>query len=304
MGELQRGQKVKELIREEVSRGFDLARGPVIRGRLLRLGQQEHILIVTMHHIVSDGWSAGVMIKEFTQLYEAFKEGKPSPLAELEVQYADYAVWQREWLSGDVLQRQLEYWSKQLEGITVLELPTDRARPATISYRGASEGFVVPAELTRKLNELSRREGLTLFMTLLAGFQILLSRYSGQDDIVVGTPIAGRSRVEIEGLIGFFVNTLVMRTKLTGEPTVRQALSRVREMALEAHAHQDLPFERLVEELQPDRSLSHTPVFQVMFTLQNAPEGRMRMEGLSISEQGFEIESEKFDLTLYYGGRE
>ena len=298
MGERQRVQRVKELIREETSRGFDLARGPVIRGRLLRLGSQEHALIVTTHHIVSDGWSIGLMIKEFAQLYEAFKEGKPSPLAELEVQYADYAVWQREWLSGEVLQSQLEYWSKQLEGITVLELPTDRARPATISYRGASEGFVVPAELTRDLNGLSRREGLTMFMTLLAGFQMMLSRYSGQDDIAVGTPIAGRSRVEIEGLIGFFVNTLVMRTKLTGEPTVREALSRVREMALEAHAHQDLPFERLVEELQPDRSLSHTPVFQVMFTLQNAPEGRMRMEGMNISDQGFETDTEKFDLTL------
>ena len=225
--------------------------------------------------------------------------GHPSPLVDLPIQYADFAVWQREWLQGEVLERQLSYWKKQLEGIpAVLNLPTDHPRPAVQSFRGKTQSIELSKELTEGLKALSRKEGVTLFMTLLAAFQTLLYRYTGQEDVVVGSPIANRNRSEIEGLIGFFVNTLVLRSNFSGNPTFKELLAQVREMALGAYAHQDLPFEKLVEELQPERSLSHSPLFQVMFVLQNAPSTAAKFEGLSASPVPIGAETAKFDLTL------
>jgi amino acid adenylation domain-containing protein len=289
----------RRLAAEEAARPFDLGRGPLLRATLLQLAETEHVLLVTMHHIISDGWSMGVLVKEVAALYEAFAEGRPSPLAELPIQYADFAVWQREWLQGDALEGQLSYWREQLQGApAVLELPTDRPRPPVQTFRGAHERFELEAGLTDALRALSRREGVTLFMTLLAAWQTLLARYSGQTDVVVGSPIANRNRRETESLIGFFVNTLVLRTDLSGDPTFKQLLSRVREVTLGAYAHQDLPFERLVEELQPERSLSHTPLFQVLFVLQNAPMGELRLPGLTMNLVEEENAPVEFDLLL------
>src|SRR6185369_5448939 len=257
------------------------------------------VLLVTMHHIVSDGWSMGVLVKEVAALYSAFSTGQPASLEELPIQYADYAVWQREWLRGEVLERQLEYWREQLAGVpTVLELPSDRPRPAVQSFRGSFEPVMVPAEVTTRLKELSRREGVTLFMLLLGAWQVLLSRYTGAEDIVVGTPIANRQRGEVEGLIGYFVNALALRTDLTGDPTFRELMKRVREVALGAYLHQDVPFEKLVEELQPERTLSHSPIFQVVFVLQNAPLGGLDLPGVSLETLPADNATAKFDLTL------
>ncbi len=295
----ERQSKAQESVSAETRRAFDLAQGPLLRATLLRLDDEEHVLLVCMHHIVSDGWSMGLFIREMSALYAAFAAGEESPLAELEIQYADFAAWQREWLTGEVLGEQLEYWKEQLKGAPpVLELPTDRPRPAVQSYRGAHHAFALTPELTVSLKQLSQREGCTLFMTLLAAFQVLLSRYSGQEDVVVGTPIANRNRSEIEGLIGFFVNTLALRTELTGEPSFREVLKRVREVTLSAYAHQDVPFEKLVEELQPERSLSHQPLFQVAFSLQNAPRETLNLPGLQLSSFGGEARTAKFDLLL------
>ena len=266
---------------------------------MLRLDDQQHIALLTFHHIIIDGWSMGVFVREVAALYNAFSQGLASPLAELPVQYADYAVWQREWLQGEVLEQQIGYWKQQLEGAPeLLELPTDRPRPAVQTHRGASVGMVLSQELTAKLRELCRAEGATLFMLLLAVFKVLLARYTGQEDISVGTPIAGRNRVETEGLIGFFVNTLVLRTDLSGKPTVRELMRRVREVALGAYAHQELPFEKLVDELQVERSLSHTPLFQVVFALQNTAQELLELPGLSLSAAGEASGMAKFDLTL------
>jgi amino acid adenylation domain-containing protein len=294
-----REAEAQRLAAQEAARPFDLGRGPLLRATLLRLSETEHVLLVTMHHIISDGWSMGVLVKEVAALYEAFAEGRPSPLVELDIQYADFAVWQREWLQGDVLEGQLSYWREQLQGApAVLELPTDRPRPPVQTFRGAHEQFELEAGLTDALRALSRREGVTLFMTLLAAWQALLARYSGQTDVVVGSPIANRNRRETESLIGFFVNTLVLRTDLSGDPTFKQLLSRVREVTLGAYAHQDLPFERLVEELQPERSLSHTPLFQVFFVLQNASGEALEMQGLTLTPLRAGNDTAKFDLML------
>jgi hypothetical protein len=270
--EAKREAEVRRLAGQEARRPFDLSQGPLLRATLLRLGEKDHVLLLTMHHIVSDGWSMGVLFREVSVLYEAFATGEPSPLSELPIQYADFAVWQRQWLQGEVLEKQLDYWRKQLEAAPpLLELLTDRPRPTIQAYRGARQALILPPSLTEALKALSLREEVTLFMMLLAGFKTLLYRYTGQGDIIVGSPIANRNRVEIEGLIGFFVNTLVLRTDLSENPTFRQLLRRVREVCLEAYAHQDLPFEKLVEELQPERNLGYSPLFQVMFILQNAP---------------------------------
>ncbi len=290
--------QVGELAREEAGRGFDLSKGPLLRTTLLRLGEAEHVLLVTMHHIISDGWSVGVMVRELSELYEAYREGGESGLAELQLQYGDYAIWQREQERAGWGAEQMGYWREQLAGVEVLELPTDRGRPAVASYRGGSESFSLGAELSRGLKELSRREGVTLFMTLLSGFQVLLGRYSGQEDIAVGTPSAGRQQAEIEELIGFFVNTLVMRTDLSGNPKVSELLGRVREMSLAAYEHQEVPFERLVEELQPERSLTHQPLFQVWFVLQNTPSEKVNVPGLNIQSVPIEDSFTKFDLML------
>src|SRR6185295_19123442 len=267
---------------------------------LLRLGAEEHVLLFTMHHIVSDGWSMGLLVREVAALYKAYLSGEESPLEELAVQYADYAVWQREWLAGEVLEGQLEYWRRQLAGApAVLELPTDRPRPRVQSYRGATSEFRLGAELTAGLKELLRRSGVTLFMTLLAGFEVLLWRLSGQEDICVGTAIANRTRRETEGVIGFFVNTLVLRVGVSGELSFRELLGRVREVCLGAYGHQEVPFERLVEELRPERSLSHSPLFQVAFGLDNAPRAELQLPGLRLSGMELEDEVVRFDLTLW-----
>jgi len=293
------GEAVR-LAAEEALRPFDLSRGPLVRATLVRLGQEEYVLLLTMHHIISDGWSMGVLFRELGILYEAFSQNKPSPFEELQIQYADYAVWQREWLQGEVLEQQLRYWKKRLGGeLPILELPTDRPRPAVQSFRGTFRHVALPQELSARLKALSQQEGATLFMTLLAAFQTLLARYTGQDDIIVGSPIANRTRIETEGLIGFFVNTLVMRSDLSGNPTFRQLLEQVKDVALGAYAHQDLPFEKLVEELQPERGLSHNPLFQVMFALQNARGAALELAGLALSPVQARRVTSKFDLALF-----
>ncbi len=256
------------------------------------------------HHIVSDGWSTGVLIRELRALYQAFSQGLSSPLPELAIQYADFAAWQRLWLTGELLESGLAYWRERLGGaLPVLELPTDRPRSVVQTSRGASRLFEIPEELSNALQLLSRRQGTTLFMTLLSAFQTLLARYTGQEDIAVGTPIAGRDQIETEELIGFFVNTLVLRSDLSGNPTFLELLNRVREVTLSAYAHQYLPFEKLVEELKPERSLDQTPLFQVMLVLQNQPAEPLAMAGLDLEPLEMETGAAKFDLTLLFGER-
>jgi amino acid adenylation domain-containing protein len=291
--------ELERIVAEEVAAPFDLAQGPLLRGRLVRLAHDDHVLLVTMHHIVSDGWSMGVMINEFSALYDAFSQGRPDPLPPLSIQYADYALWQRRWITGEVLQRQLDFWRTHLSGApALLELPTDRPRPAVQDYAGASIGFELDAELTAHLKALSQRHGTTMFMTLLASWAVLLSRLSCQCDVVIGTPVANRHRAEIEPLIGFFVNTQALRVELSGSPTVAQLLAQVRATALAAQAHQDIPFEQVVEELSPARSMTHSPIFQVMFAWQNAPEGLLELPGLALEHVGASSNTVKFDLEL------
>ena len=293
-----RATELQRLMTEEASAPFDLSHDLLLRVRLVRTGESEHVVLLTMHHIVSDGWSMGVLTGEVATLYRAYSEGQESPLPELEVQYADFALWQRQWLRGEALERQLGYWDERLRGAATLELPTDRPRPIATSYRGGRHPFLPGQELTQRLQELSRREGATLFMTLLAGFQTLLSRYTGQTDIVVGTDIANRNRKEVEPLIGFFVNQLVLRGEVAGESSFRGLLARVREACLGAYAHQDVPFEKLVEELHPERDLGRSPLFQVKLVLQNAPVGELELPGLTLSEVGGAGATARFDLLL------
>src|SRR5262245_46404372 len=271
LGEEERKRRAKELTQEEAARPFDLRKGPMLRVKLLRLGEEEHVLLATMHHVASDGWSLGLLRKEFAALYEAYAKGEESPLPPLAIQYADYALWQREWLKGEALEEQLRYWREQLAGMTALELPTDYARPAAPSHRGAVVPIDLGVETSKRLKALSRQEGVTLFMTLLAGFQALLGRWTGQLDVAVGTDIANRNWKETEDLIGLFVNQVVLRTDLSGNPSFRELLWRVRETTLEAYRHQDLPFERLVEDLQPQRTANRPPLFQVKLGLENIP---------------------------------
>ncbi|HYW07696.1 MAG TPA: condensation domain-containing protein, partial [Longimicrobium sp.] len=288
------------VLAEEARAPFDLAAGPLFRGRLIRLADDEHVLVLTMHHIVSDGWSMGVLIRELSALYGAFRAGEPDPLAPLPVQYADYAAWQRRWIGGEVLEAHAEYWRGTLAGAPeLLALPTDRARPARVDYSGGSVGVSLGEELAAGLRALSRRNGTTLFMTLMAGWAAVLSRLSGQDDVVVGIPTANRGRTETEGLIGFFVNTLAVRMDLGGSPTVAELLDRVKERTLGAQQHQDLPFEQVVELVQPARSLAHHPLFQVMFTWQNTPGGRPELPGLTMGGVGAPArDASQFDLSL------
>jgi amino acid adenylation domain-containing protein len=288
------------LIAAEAARPFDLEQGPVMRTSLLRLSEQEHVLLLTSHHIVSDAWSADILFRELSELYHAFASGRPSPLAPLPLQYADFAEWQRDWLQGPVLAAQLAYWKKQLAGITdALALPTDRPRPAVQTSSGAYQQLTLPRVLSEQVSELSRRAGVTNFMTLLAAFDVLLTRCTGQDDIVVGSPIAGRNHEEIERLVGFFVNTLVLRTELSGNPSFAEVLRRVREVALEAYAHQEMPFEKLVEELEPERSLGHSPLFQVMFAMHHAAQSELNLRDLTIEQIRTETNTSKFDLSLF-----
>ncbi|MBA2682591.1 MAG: amino acid adenylation domain-containing protein [Ktedonobacteraceae bacterium] len=297
--------EVARLVRAEARRAFDLQRGPLLRATVLRLQPGAHVLLLTLHHIVADGWSADIFFRELHLAYTAYVTGQPLVLPELPIQYADYAVWQREWLQGPIVEEQVAYWRTQLSGMPpALNLPTDHPRPAVQTFTGAMASFALSPSLTARLKALSQQEGVTLFMTLLASFQVLLARYSGQDDIAVGTPIAGRTRVQTEHLIGFFVNTLVLRTDLSGNPTLKELLARVREVSLEAYMHQDLPFERLVEEVHPQRSLSHSPLFQVLFMLQAvtsmatvAPD-RSEQPGLSLEPLGIGSGTAKFDLSF------
>ncbi|MBW4635046.1 MAG: amino acid adenylation domain-containing protein [Iphinoe sp. HA4291-MV1] len=288
-----------QLAAQEAQQPFDLKRGPLLRAKLLRLAEQEHTLLLTMHHIVSDGWSLGVLVRELATLYDAFANSRPTLLPQLPIQYADYAVWQRQWLQGEVIETQLSYWKQQLGGsLPILQLPTDRPRPAVQTFHGARQALQLSKSLLEAIADLSQQEGTTLFMTVLTAFKILLYRYTGQQDILVGSPVANRNQVETEDLIGFFINSLVLRTNLGGNPTFRELLGRVRKVVLEAYNHQDLPFEKLVETLQVERDLSHTPLFQVMFALQNAPMPSLEFSGLKLSPLEVDNGTAKFDLTL------
>ncbi|MBD1938351.1 non-ribosomal peptide synthetase [Microcoleus sp. FACHB-68] len=291
--------QIQTAILEEAQKTFNLAEPPLLRTTLIKLDEQEFILLLNIHHIVSDGWSLGVLVKELAALYEAFLLNKPSPLPELPIQYADFAIWQQENLQGEKLETQLNYWKQQLQDAPLLlELPADKPRSAVQTFRGARQSFVLSKVLTDALKEFSNRENATLFMTLLAAFNALLHRYTERTDILVGSPIANRNKAEIEGLIGFFVNTLILRTKLSENSSFRELLAQVREVTLGAYAHQDLPFEKLVEELKPERSLSHNPLFQVMFLLQNAPMPTLELPGLTLSVLEIDSGTSKFDLTL------
>jgi amino acid adenylation domain-containing protein len=294
----ERETEALRLAQEEARRPFDLQRGPLVQARLLRLSKDEHVLVLVMHHIVADGWSVGVLVKEVATLYQARVTGEGSPLGELPVQYADYAVWEREHLRSEAVERQMAYWRAQLAGVAPLELPLDKQRPPSSVHRGAQCSRVLPAELVAELKSLSRREGTTLFMTLLAGFQALLARYTRQTDVAVGTPVANRRQIEIEGLIGFFVNTLVLRTDLSDDPNFADLLQRVRATCLAAYAHQDVPFERVVEELRPERDLGRAPIFQVMLAMQEAPLESLRLPGLTLEMIDVDSGKAKFDLLL------
>jgi FkbH-like protein len=301
--EAEREGEVRRLALMEAWRPFDLTQAPLLRLSLIRISAEEHLFVVVMHHIVADGWSMAVLISEVESLYKAFVEGEAVTLPELPVQYADYSVWQREWLQGEVLEEQLNYWRNQLAGAPEeLGLPTDKPRPAVTSYRGSHQDLTIPAELTQQLRDLSRREGVTLFMVLLAVFQVLLSRYSGEEDVCVGSPIAGRNQLETEGLIGFFVNTLVLRTRIQPHDTFRGLLQQVRKTCLSAYEHQELPFERLVEELQPERDLGRAPVVQVMFNLLNVKRATVKqsvnLPGVSWTPAGLGSETAKVDLDV------
>ena len=299
LAESERADEVSRLANEEAARPFDLKTGPLVRAQLLTLGPDEHVLLFTMHHVISDGWSMGVLFHEIGAIYEALANQERSPLPELPIQYADYAVWQREWLTGETLENQIGYWKTRLAGAPpILDLPTDKPRPAIQQFHGAKHVRQLPHELTESLKQLSLDNEVTLYMMLLAAFKVLLWRYTNQDDVVVGSPIANRTRAETEDLIGFFVNTLVMRTDLSGDPTFRDLLQRVREVALGAYDHQDVPFEKLVEDLSPERDASRNPVFQVCFALQNATKSRLELSGLILQPLDIHSGTSKFDLFL------
>ena len=290
---------VQELALRETYRPFDLVEGPLIRACLLRLHAHEHVLLVNQHHIITDGWSLSVLVSELTSLYGHCVEGTAPALHELPIQYPDYAIWQHTWLEGAVLAQQLDYWRSQLAQLTTLQMPTDYPRPPMPTYRGMNTFFMVDATLLNQLQTLSQKAGTTLFMTMLAGWQALLSRYSGQDDIIVGSPIAGRTQTELESLIGFFVNTLVLRTNLAENPTIWETLAQVQTVTLDAYAHQDIPFEYLVAELQPQRDLSRQPLFQVSFALQNMPQGTLQLSDLTIAMEPSHLQIAQFDMALH-----
>ncbi|MFE1744012.1 amino acid adenylation domain-containing protein [Coleofasciculus sp. H7-2] len=306
----EREQAVRQLATSEAQKPFDLTQAPLLRVSLLHLSEFEFVVLFTMHHIVSDGWSMGIFIQELATFYKAFAcrdainrvstpRNVSRPLPELNIQYADFAVWQRQWLQGEVLEAQIAYWKKQLGGnLPVLDLPTDRPRPAVQTFQGAEEKFVLSKALTEALTKLGQQQGATLFIVLLAAFKTLLYRYTGQEDILVGSPIANRNRAEFEGLIGFFANTLVLRTDLSNNPTFKELLGRVREVALGAYSHQDLSFEKLVEVLQPDRDMSRNPLFQVLFALRNVPTETLELPGVSLTLEEMESQTARFDLVL------
>jgi amino acid adenylation domain-containing protein len=296
---LERDAQLRNIAAQEARARFDLAAGPLIRGRLIRTAEQEHALLLTMHHIVADGWSMGVLIRELSALYTAFSEQRADPLPPLSIQYADYAVWQREWLSGAEMERQLAFWKEHLrDAPAMLELPTDRPRPASQSFRGDSVGVAIASVLAGQLKALAQRHATTVYVVLHTAFAILLSRLGAAQDIVIGVPVANRQRTEIESLIGFFVNTLALRTRLSHDATVDSVLEQVKVEMLAAHDNQDVPFEKVVETLNPLRTLSRSPVFQVMLVLQNMPRSELKLPGLTLAPLSLGNATEKFDLTL------
>ncbi|KAF9271354.1 hypothetical protein BGZ68_003778, partial [Mortierella alpina] len=277
-------EQLKSRVRKETSKPFDLAKGPLIRVLLIHLQDDECVLLITQHHIISDGWSSGIMLRELSQLYAAYCNGETNPLTPLKIQYPDYAAWQREWLAGDRLSKQSDYWRTALAGSPVLlDLPTDRPRPPLQSFQGDLVSIDIAPQITSALKQLSQQHEVTLYMTILAAWSAVLSRLSGQDDIVIGTPSANRSHPDIEPLIGFFVNTLALRINLSGEPTTHDLLARVRSGTLAAFSHQDLPFEQVVEIVQPPRKMDHTPLFQVMFVWENNETGELDLPGLQVT---------------------
>ncbi|HKX26842.1 MAG TPA: amino acid adenylation domain-containing protein, partial [Blastocatellia bacterium] len=294
----EREESTRRVMKEQAAAGFDLSTGPLLRVKVLEFGGGEDVAFFTMHHIVSDAWSMGILVREICTLYEAISEGRGTPLPELEIQYADYAVWQRNYLTGEVLEEEVAYWKQQLRGAAVLELPSDYARPAVPSHRGGSERVEIDRETSELLKRLSRRTGATLFMVLMAAFKVILTRYTGEEDLSVGMAIANRTRSEVEGLIGFFVNTLTLRTGLGGNPSFRELIDREREAALAAYAHQEVPFEKLVEEIKPERDLSRNPLFQVMMVFQNMGRAELAIKGLKLQRLETEPAAAKFDLNL------
>ena len=295
---VERDARARQLAADEARKPFDLTSGRLVRACLVRLDEDEHVALLTMHHITSDGWSTKLLVTELSKLYAAYSTGQPSPLNELPIQYADFAVWQRSWLAGEVLEEHLSYWKRQLAGWTTLQLRTDRPRPDVPSFRGEREIIFVSDVLTEQLKALSAREGATLFMTLLAAWQTLLARYTWQEEIIVGTPIANRTRSEIEGIIGFFVNTLVLRTKMEGNPCFVDFLGHVKEVTLGAYAHQSLPFDYLVDELAPERDLGRHPLFQVFFALNNNPSEPFELSGLTLDGFAGLGMMSRFDLEM------
>ncbi|HYO90858.1 MAG TPA: condensation domain-containing protein, partial [Pyrinomonadaceae bacterium] len=302
LSELPEGARESEALRlavEEARLPFDLARGPLLRIRILRLDEEQHYVLFTMHHIISDGWSMGVLVRELASLYGAFSTGKPSPLPELPVQYADFAYWQRRWLQEGAEETQLTYWQQQLAGSRpVLRLRTDRPHPAIQTFQSATQSLSIAQALSDEVRHLSRREGVTQFMTLLAAFEILLRRYTQEDDMLIGTDVANRNCREIEGLIGFFVNQLVLRTDLSGDPSFKDLLGRVRATALGAYRHQDLPFEKLVEVLKPNRSANYSPLFQVKFIYQTAHEEALEIPGGVLTPLDFHQPTTNLNLLM------
>ncbi|MBA3455841.1 MAG: non-ribosomal peptide synthetase, partial [Deltaproteobacteria bacterium] len=296
-------EEAEPLISRATHMPFDLATGPLLRATLLRMRGDAHVLVLCIHHIATDGWSAGILLREMSALYAAFHDGRPSPLSALPCGYADFSVWQRTRLAGDVLDGQVTFWRDHLAGApAALELPTDRPRPAVKQYRGDMVKLRVPRELASRVQELCRREGVTPFIVLLTAFQTVLSRWSGQDDIVVGTPMANRTHRELEDLVGFFVNTLALRTSFTGDPSFVDVLRQVKRSSFAAQGHQDIPFEKLVDELRVPRDASRTPIFQAKFVLQNAASGALTLGDVAITSKPSLFEISKVDLSLFLSG--
>jgi glycosyltransferase involved in cell wall biosynthesis len=294
-----REEEIVRLAHREALQPFDLAYGPLFRVRLLRLAEAEHIILFSMHHIIADGWSMQIILREVALLYNAYCDGQPSPLPSVPIQYADFAYWQRHWLRGPILEEQLCFWKRQMANApALLALPTDKPRPPVQSFAGAHQSFVLHADLTAQLKALSQQEGVTFFMFILAAFKVLLSCYSGHKDIIVGTPIAGRTQLETESLIGFFVNMLILRTDFSAATTFREVVRRVRAVSLGAYAHQDMPFEKIVEQLQPERVLGHNSLFQVTFSLQSASRETIELKNLTLSQIGADTGTAQFDLIL------
>ena len=289
-----------ELANQEATEPFVLEQGGLMRVKLVKLAPQEHVVMMTMHHIISDDWSMAILVKEVAELYDSYSRGQESQLEELDIQYADFAVWQRTWLSGDVLEKQLQYWRKQLGGnLKPLNLPTDRPRTALLTFHGARQSITLPGPLCAELKSFSNREGATLFMTMLAAFKVLLYSYTSQEDIVIGCPISGRTRTETEGLIGYFINALALRTDLSGNPTFLTLLARVKEITLDAYANQDVPLEMLLEKLPLERYPNRMPVFQVIFNFQNKAMPALELGGMTVDLLKVERDTAKYDLTLY-----